>query len=1055
MLPLSRMPQANLPKKLIQLIEQVRRYRRRAIHFNGSLVLGLGVCVVLVLATLFHYLGLTALNIAVFEGVGLLALVAFVFYRYGWRGHRDTTDALQNARWLDQKVDPATQHSSIQSAIELARDAGIYQESLNLSKHSVETIAESSQSLDPKSLVASENWPHVKRLAFSLMAAMATICVLAFICPKDLHASIRALSSLSELQRLAPATPSLRLDEFHITFRAPSYAKRDSYSRRISSGKIRALPGTEITIKTTARQQVQSATLVLSHGRDEEKTESRTAAKVVENASGSIITTSFIVSRAGTYRFEALGRNEQTYREKSDHKIELEADLPPRVVMHKPSEESIEVNAKDIVDIDFSANDDFGLGETFVVWRILGTAQEGRQLLSAASAGKKRHADQGVFDLSKLELQPGDRIAYSVEAQDNDTVNGPKFGASRTQELRVYSEREHHREVVAMQQKALDSLIHILGDNLENEVVVDFTGNKLNGLLKFLQTMLGKAEETNSLLIETVAAIKKDPLGRKEVATAFEKTRRELSQDQRRQDTAVRRTERESGRAKNKAPSSLRLSKRAQDTMVRNLEKNVVYLADLLNDQLMLDAEELTKSLREQQEALRNALEEYKTAPTDQKKQALMRAIEDIKKRMSEILAELSKIRGSIPQDFVNQDALKTEDTMDNLSQIENMIQEGNLDDAMKELEKMLNGTEKMLSEMRDGREELGEREYSEITKKAEKLYEDLKDIEKEQRELSKKTEEKAKKVQERMKERLGNPDDFVKKQMQRIEKIEKNLEQAKPGAHVTEGDLFQQAERRVNDTKRALEAKDFGAAKEMAEQAMKFLGQLQRDTQDRAEALSRFGTERKRAKEAKDAIEEIKQSQPEMQKVWDDINKLMPDQEQLFSKKEQQQMKEMAKSQQQLEQRAQQLKQQLSELSQELPMVGEGLPQMLDQAGQAMNRSSQQLGKSDATGSRGQQHQALDALGKFKDALDQMGQQGSGQGGGMPMPFGQQGMGQPGGKGSRGRDPRSNEKVAIPKPEQYKAPAEFREEILDAAKQGTVEQYKDAVREYYEEIVK
>ncbi len=72
-----------------------------------------------------------------------------------------------------------------------------------------------------------------------------------------------------------------------------------------------------------------------------------------------------------------------------------------------------------------------------------------------------------------------------------------------------------------------------------------------------------------------------------------------------------------------------------------------------------------------------------------------------------------------------------------------------------------------------------------------------------------------------------------------------------------------------------------------------------------------------------------------------------------------------------------------------------------------------------------------------------------------MPMPFGQQGMGQPGGKGSRGRDPRSNEKVAIPKPEQYKAPAEFREEILDAAKQGTVEQYKDAVREYYEEIVK
>ena len=64
-------------------------------------------------------------------------------------------------------------------------------------------------------------------------------------------------------------------------------------------------------------------------------------------------------------------------------------------------------------------------------------------------------------------------------------------------------------------------------------------------------------------------------------------------------------------------------------------------------------------------------------------------------------------------------------------------------------------------------------------------------------------------------------------------------------------------------------------------------------------EPASTAGTERKRAQEAKDAIEEIKQSQPEMQ--TDDINKLMPDQEQLFSKKEQQQMKEMAKSQKQL----------------------------------------------------------------------------------------------------------------------------------------------------------
>ena len=33
--------------------------------------------------------------------------------------------------------------------------------------------------------------------------------------------------------------------------------------------------------------------------------------------------------------------------------------------------------------------------------------------------------------------------------------------------------------------------------------------------------------------------------------------------------------------------------------------------------------------------------------------------------------------------------------------------------------------------------------------------------------------------------------------------------------------------------------------------------------------------------------------------------------------------------------------------------------------------------------------------------------------------------------------------------------PAEFREDILEAAKQGTAEDYKEAVRRYYEELVK
>ena len=1050
------MQRAPLPPAIAKVIAKTRRQQRRALGLNTGLIAIIGFSVVLVVASGLHGLGLAPMWLGVFEliGIGLVSLIGF--YRYGYRQFLKSKDPIKLAAWLDRHSADSNRGASLQSAVELARDRGRYQESKNLAEHSITLVSERATKLETANLVSKENWPRLRKLLFASIFAFICISLIGMIWPKNLKASLKAITALTELQdTLQPQIPSLRLDDFQLTYRPPSYAQRPSIKLRSSSGKIRALPGTEIIISTQARQSLQSATLVITHGSKDNREQSRTAAKVVASSLGGGIKASFIVSRGGSYHFEGLGTDEKIYKDKQEHRIELELDLPPRVRLLVPEEESLEVNAKDIVNVEFSASDDFGLGDVSIAWRILGTAQEGHQLLSAAGNGKTQLREAGVFDLSKLDLQPGDKIAYSVKAQDNDTVNGPKFGASATKELRVYSQRAHHREVLDLQEKALDELIHVLGDNLEKPFGTQLTTSEIEKLLTAANAILKRAQATNTLLVNVVDAIAKDPLGRKEVATAFEKTRRDLERDTRRKSIAVKETQRSFERTKKPNKSNLRLTKSAQDRMIRDLEKNVVYLADLLNDQLMLDAEELTKSLREQQQALRNALEEYKTAPSETKKQALLKAIQDIKKRMSEIIAELSRIRGSIPQDFVNKDALKTEDTMQNLDQIENMIQEGNLDDAMNELEKMLTGTEKMLSEMRDGRQELGDREYSEVTKKAQELYKDLNQIEKEQRELSRKTDEKAAKALERMKKRLGDPEAFIKKQLERIKKIKEKLKKAEPGAHFTEGDAFKQAERRVEDTERALKAKDFGATKDMAEQSLKSLGMLQRETEQRAETMRRFGPFDEKDKKTSQSAKHLKEAQPQMKQILDDINKLMPKSEDLYSKKERQQMDKMSKSQTQLQQRAQKMKQQLSELSQELPMVGEGLPRMLDQAGQAMSQSSQKLGKGDASGSRGQQQKALDALNKFRDALEQMGQQGSGQGGGMPMPFAPPRMNGPGGRGQQGRDPRSNQKVAIPKPEQYKAPAEFREEILDAAKQGTAEQYKEAVRQYYEEIVK
>lgn len=166
--------------------------------------------------------------------------------------------------------------------------------------------------------------------------------------------------------------------------------------------------------------------------------------------------------------------------------------------------------------------------------------------------------------------------------------------------------------------------------------------------------------------------------------------------------------------------------------------------------------------------------------------------------------------------------------------------------------------------------------------------------------------------------------------------------------------------------------------------------------------------------------------------------------------------MAQLQKQQSSLQKKADQLGQDLEKLGEQLPIMGPEVQGALQGAQQSMGEAEGELGKGNAPGALGQERAALDKLRQLQQELEKMGEQGQGgKGGGVPLPFGQKPQGQSGGDEEGGHDPRSNEKVEIPKPEQYKAPAEFREDILEAAKQGTVESYRNAVRRYYEELVK
>jgi hypothetical protein len=1024
---------------------------------EGAIVLLTGTSVALLLGAGLSFLGASAAVIAVVEMTIGLGAGAFVLLRYGKvLGAIRSPAAL--ARWVDRAIDEERalpkDRIALISAVELERDRGRFGESASLGDAAIASATTGALHLDTPRIVRDKTQRSLKARLVPFGGSFAVIAVLAILEPRHLLSAIAALTAIGTIDNpLSPLPPEPRLDDIKLTYRFPAYTERMQRIVQGGSGDIRALPGTEVVIETRARDDLQQATLLVANGAEGESAE---AVQLAAEVDGRHIRATMVISRAGRYRFRLRTERGELMEERRGHDIELELDDPPEVTLLEPEESPLEVNERDRLNLVFDAKDDFGLGDIFFSWRVIGSTREGKEPLTSASRGMKRYPGSAQLELAQLKLRPGDRVAYTLEARDNDTVNGPKIGASATKELRIYSKTAHHEQVLSLQEQAVDELVHILGDNLEALFEMKAEAEPYKKQLDTSDAIVERAFAADQLLRKTIASVRKDPLGRRAVADAFESARAQLLTDGRGFRGTLVNARRAFVAKRTPDKDSSKSAQKSQGVMVTSLEKNVVYLADLLNDQRMIDAESLLKDLRAAEQELKKALEAYKNAPDDDKRKALSQAIREIKQRIKDIMQQLAKLKGSIPTDFVNPDALKTKDSESSMEDVQRLIEEGDLDGAMSELDRLLKETEDMMSQMQNGREELGSREYSEIQEQAERMWRDLTALEKEQRDLAKKTERMSKEVLDRMKSRLGDANSFVEKQKKRLQQAQQGLDRAKSGTHVIEGDLHDQAARRIEDGIKALEARDFGAAKEMVQEAAVDMEQLEQDASRRAEQARRFGDLFGGGGSAEKAERELRRTRPILEEVLRDIEKLMPPPDSLLSKEERAELDHQAERQQQLKDRADRLGEEMEKLGKELPIVGQGTRQMLGEAGSAMQQAGGSLGQGDAPSGLNQERRALDALSRLKQELEKRaGQSQSQGGGGVPLPFGQPEGNESGGQEREGDGRFNDQHVEIPKPEQYKAPAEFRQDILEAAKQGTVEDYKEAVRRYYEELVK
>jgi hypothetical protein len=1027
--------------------------------------------------------------------LGMAVAVGLQAWR-AWRSLRAARDPASIVRTITGENAPL--RSALLSAVELERSRGEIEASGRFSLALVDGhLARAAKELAAVDLVRAIPGRPLARAAIAF-GGVAFALMLSIAIGPVRGGMWRVLAGDPAAARLAlePITGDVEL-----TLRYPSYMRREPKTVSGTGGEVRAPKGTEVSLKTRADRPVKGAEVEVEVaeaapsprpsppvGERELARESASSAGEREVAQGDArsarekatgdapsprpggervgerggksrhpltvtgdrdLAGKFTVDGAGAYRFCFLDGRGRTAAEGPPIPIVVEADAFPEVRITSPAQE-VEVQPGAAVKVEWSAQDDVGLGDLALVTKTPGGPEKRRPLRKFE--GARRDAGAFDLDLKPFGLGEGERLLYWLEATDGDAVSGPKKSASPTHVVKLYSEEEHRRKLMQEVRAAWEELVGVLGDHLELGA-----RGKLHTaeLLPLAEALDGRVKRSHVRLRDVAAAIRKDKAGPKEIARGLENVAGSIRIAEQRVTSTrqnVARLVRE-GRKVDDALASITRSFDAQ--LDAEMERGVLYLEQLLDKRQAEDLVKMARDLASSRRELADMLDRFRRAPTDEARQELAARIARMKERMNDLLRRMAESAKSLSDEHMNRDALaemaKSKDVAGNLDAVEEALAKGDVEAAMKALDEMGSAMDKMLAGL-ERTAGMPSEKNRELMKELRDFKQEFDDLRADQQKLGAETEQLREQWRQRMAERLRE----AEKSAARLERLAKEageaIREAEKGAPRRAQMDLENARDALQTLQRALQARDLPAALEAARQALGPSSRTAMILEEEAQVAERYQQQgRTDAGEVREAQRQAASAARKADAIRKELEGLIPDPSQLLSREERQRLAQQGLKQQALDQRAGGLQGKLGQLQEKAPVFPPNSMGAIGEARGHMGQATGAMQQGNVQRGRAEQAAALEGLDRFAKGLEQMSKGGGAGGEGFPMPFAMDGMGSETGDGL---DP-SAEKVEIPGAESWRAPAEFRKELLDAMKQGTPERYEGEVKRYYEELVK
>lgn len=820
--------------------------------------------------------------------------------------------------------------------------------------------------------------------------------------------------------------------DVELTYRYPAYTGLIERTITGTNGEVTAPPGTEVMLRTRADRDIEAAAI------DVDGVQVPLTLKGRRDLEGR-----FIVERTGNYHFLFLdGRTVDA--EGPDVAVRAEVDAPPTVNLSAPPDDLEVDNGKQTVTLKYEATDDYGLSSFELVYRAPGPGQNDVAVPLQHDDGRTTRGDY-VWDVGALRLVPGQRVQYYLRATDNDEVSGKKAGVSRTQTLRLYSASEHRQVALKKAEELWNRYVDHLADRMES---VDRSADK---------TPEASASSTafdaqgNAIALDSTALaidLSKERDAPMELITALTNAGTQLQRDVS-QTTLARQLYQRMSKSPQAKAFSMRLSSAASGE-IKSTEQSVLYLESLLDRVKMKDLKEMGEQLKKDRHELAELLEKMKSSNDEKDKQKLLDQISALREHMDQLSKRMQELAQGIRDEFMNAEALREmqEDTASNqLDEIEKLIREGKMDEAMSKLQEMSMQMDEMLKQLDEAAEDAEDNADPELAKKFEQFSKELDQVTKDQDQLSEKTKQLRDKQRQAMKEQIAQRGESVKQrvleQAQALKQSLQTLDSDMMGARAEKP--RESALQDLSHLEAALKADDFDLAAEAARDLNEQTGELQAQGEFQKRQDESFGNPPDVRRKSRELAERLKNDAKKSDEISRQLDSLFPQQSQQLSESDKQQMDAQEQAQRGLEKRAQSLQQQMDDIQQRAPVFDPETEGSIERARQGMDQATQRLRGKEPGKGYSEQQGALEALRGVQQQMQQQQSARGGKKGSLPMPFGRKGQG----RGNK------QEKVEIPDDDPSRAPRELRKDVMDAMKQGAPERYKEQVKKYYEELVK